>query len=256
MITPEHDYAFWCRIPSRANFGDALTPWLMQKITGRYPKFRPASDPRHKFLVTGSIIQYASAPCTVWGSGIMNVHDRPTSPDITVTAVRGPLTHNNLLEAGIQVQPVYGDPALLLPYFYQPPVNKTHTVGLALHFADAPRLLATRDFDKSIKIIDMQQPIETVIDDIVSCDCIASSSLHGIIASHAFGIAASWIEFQPLPSGDGSKFRDYLSSIGHNTDQPHRLSPEQIKPETLSAQLIPPPTNFDSQALLQACPFL
>src|SRR5262245_31354546 len=109
--------AFWCRIPSRANFGDAVTPWLIRRITGRVPMFTAPEAPALKYFVTGSIIAHAGRHSTVWGSGIMNWSDAISS-EAALVAVRGPLTRERALACGAACPEVYGDPALLLPRFY------------------------------------------------------------------------------------------------------------------------------------------
>jgi hypothetical protein len=41
-----------------------------------------------------------------------------------------------------------------------------------------------------------------------------SSSLHGIIVAHAFGIPAAWLRWSDKLSGDGVKFRDHAALVG------------------------------------------
>ena len=53
--------------------------------------------------------------------------------------------------------------------------------------------------------------VETIIDKINECEFIFSSSLHGIIFAHAYGIPAIHIECNPLKSKDNFKFKDYYS---------------------------------------------
>lgn len=247
--------AFWCRIPSRPNFGDALTPWLIRRFTGTYPGFLWPGDPRPKYFITGSIAGLAQRACTVWGSGIMNAGDR-INPEAVLLAVRGPLTRANALASGAACPETIGDPALLLPRLYQPASGRRRGIGLALHFSDYPRMLTARDRPHWIRHIDMQDPIETVIDRLCTCELVATSSLHGLIASHAYGIPATWLEFRTLPSGDGTKFRDYLQAIGRERDQPLRVSPAQLDPEFLYAHAIEPPSpaDLDLEALWHSCP--
>src|SRR5689334_17915045 len=83
--------AFWCRVPSRPNFGDALTPWLIARITGRRPAFAPHGFAAPHYLVTGSVIAYATRQTVVWGAGILSRTDQICS-DARLLAVRGPLT--------------------------------------------------------------------------------------------------------------------------------------------------------------------
>lgn len=53
-----------------------------------------------------------------------------------------------------------------------------------------------------------------VVDRIRACRVILSSSLHGLVVAHAYGIPAAWVQFSDKLSGDGSKFRDHAASIG------------------------------------------
>ena len=246
--------AFWCRIPSRPNFGDALTPWLIRRITGKHPVFVMPEHPRRKYFVTGSIVNLAGPACIVWGAGIMYADDY-ISPHASLLAVRGPLTRRRALSLGVHCPQVYGDPALLLPRLYRPPVPEASGIGLALHFSDRARLAGTMRLPDGLRLIGMQDPVESVIDQISGCELVVSSSLHGLIVSHAYGIPAVWAEFRPLPSGDGSKFRDYLQSIDCQVTEPLRLQADRLDPAQLRSHKIDPPSAFDLDALWRACPF-
>jgi pyruvyltransferase len=247
-------HAFWCRIPSRPNFGDALTPWLIRRLTGQHPIFVRPEDRRHKYLVVGSIISFAGAACTVWGSGIMNRYDR-VSPDAKLLSVRGPLTRARALECGADCPEVYGDPALLLPRLYRPSSHERNGCGIVGHFSDLPRLAAAWRGSERLHLIDIQDAIETVIDRIAACDFVASSSLHGLIASHAYGVPAVWIKFRDLPSGDDSKFHDYFLSLGQVPPAAIRLNYDSVEADELGRHATLPPTAFDTNPLWQACPF-
>jgi hypothetical protein len=253
-MTPTHTInAFWCRIPSLPNFGDALTPWLIRRMTGRYPAFLYPEDEREKFFVTGSIIEYTRGACTVWGSGIMCRED-PISPDAKLLAVRGPLTRARALACGAFCPEIYGDPALLLPRLYRPATRERSGAGLVAHFADKPRLAASLRLIGGLKLIDIQAPVESVIDRVASCEFVASSSLHGIILSHAYGIPAVWVRFRPLPSGDDSKFYDYFLSVGQELQPPVSVSYDEIDLAALSRR-IALPNYLDLEPLWKACPF-
>jgi pyruvyltransferase len=251
---PQRVCAFWCRIPSRPNFGDALTPWLVQRLTGRHPVFVRPEDPRHKYFVTGSILSYAGARCTVWGSGIMSGDDSVSSA-ANLLAVRGPLTRARAVACGADCPPVYGDPALLLPRFYRPTSNQRRRMGIVVHFSDSPRLAASQCSSKDIQWIDIQDPIESVIDQITSCEFVASSSLHGLITSHTYGIPAIWVKFCDLPSGDDSKFHDYFLSIGEEPPEPVWLKYDRIDCAGLARLVKLPLIRLDLEPLWQACPF-
>lgn len=246
--------AFWCRIPSRPNFGDALTPWLIRQLTGEYPRFSAPDDPREKYFVTGSVIAFAGSGSKVWGSGIMNRHD-VISPAATLLAVRGPLTRARALACGADCPEVFGDPALLLPRFYPRPKSRKAVIGVVPHFSDAPALVAAWRQSEELALIDIQNRIEGVIDEIASCSLVASSSLHAIIAAHAYGIPAVWLKFRDLPSGDDSKFDDYYLSIGCEPQPPVRVGYADLDAAALDRFAVPPPLEFDLEPLWNACPF-
>ena len=55
--------------------------------------------------------------------------------------------------------------------------------------------------------------IEGLVDDILSCEVILSSSLHGIIFSHAYGVPAYHVQFTDFFKNGNFKFTDYYSSF-------------------------------------------
>lgn len=256
MTARERVAAFWCRIPSRPNFGDALTPWLIERIAGVRPRFLEAADPRPKLFVTGSVIALAGPGSTVWGAGILHRTDA-VCPDATLLAVRGPLTRARALACGAACPEVYGDPALLLPRFYRPPPIRCSGVGLVPHFSDLPRLRGQVEGSAELRLIDIQDPIERVIDQLAACELVASSSLHGIIAAHAYGVPAVWLKLRDLPSGDDSKFTDYQLAIGAEPRPPVRVAGDRVTAEHLRDAMPAPDARAEqAERLWQACPLL
>ena len=55
---------------------------------------------------------------------------------------------------------------------------------------------------------------------LLDCELVVSTSLHGIIFSEAFGIPARWVRDKSLPSAhnDVFKFNDYLLATGRPAD--------------------------------------
>ncbi len=177
---------------------------------------------------------------------------------IRILAVRGPLTRQRALASGVECPPLYGDPALLLPLLLPPP---THRRGVALvpHFSDAARLRG-RWSSGEVALIDPQGPLESVVARIAASELVISSSLHGVIVAHAYGVPAVWIELRPLPSGDRTKFHDHQLSQELEPRPPVLVGDGRRVSDWLDvdglarwAQL---PTQVNVAPLLQACPFI
>ncbi len=209
---------WWWQRPFPGNWGDILNPYVVEKLTGIPPMFKTSGA---RLLAIGSMVGMSDDRTTVWGSGSAR-ENQSINPKAKFCAVRGPITRSLVLKAGGNCPDVYGDPALLLPYIYKP---KSGTglpkarLGLILHHNHLPRHLIV---DSSVRIIDIHRigydDIERFIDEVCSCEHILSSSLHGLIVSHAYGIATRWIDIADGESegvpGDGMKFRDYFQSVG------------------------------------------
>ncbi len=202
----------------KENYGDLLGKYLVEKISGKrveftWPKKWSYKDLKSPVYVTvGSILTHVNHKCIVWGSGIIS-RSLP-GKNAKFLAVRGPQTRSFLVEKGYAVPEIYGDPALLLPNFYLPKLEKQYKLGVIPHYNDY-KLIKDRFGDREdLLLIDlMTNDIEATTDEILSCERIISSSLHGIIVSHAYGIPAVWQKFSENVFGDDIKYRDYMESV-------------------------------------------
>lgn len=219
------------------NFGDILSPYILSRLSDReivhkecfrgnryvvletikrltgYIK-KPLKSINYPFernlLAVGSIISWGNNSSVVWGSGFMNTADK-FNGEYRILAVRGKYTDEKLEKMGYNKCGVYGDPALLLPLVYKPQVKKRHEIGIIPHITEADYFIGK--YSEDYKVIDLRTfDVEQVIDDICSCDCILSTSLHGIIVAHTYGIPAVWIKKNYINT-DGFKFNDYFSSV-------------------------------------------
>ncbi|MQY10928.1 hypothetical protein SRB5_10410 [Streptomyces sp. RB5] len=247
--------AFWCRAPSQGNVGDRLTPWLARRIRGVPARWVPPHRPGRKHFVTGSVIGLAGPGAVVWGAGVMYAGEA-VDPRAELVAVRGPLTREAALRCGAVCPPVYGDPALLVPRFLPRPAGPgPGPPALVPHFADKAR--ARGGVPDGWRFVDVQQPVEDFVDRLVGARLVASSSLHGIILAHAYGIPAVWISYGDLPAGDGTKFHDYFLSVGVPVPPPYPVRPAGTGPDTsVLADFATLPERLpDLDLLLERCPF-
>jgi len=214
--------AWWSQSPKPGNLGDVLTPIILQGM-GVDVKWAPRRKAR--LLAIGSIIRFAVPGQYVWGSGAMWSHDVP-SPRARYLAVRGPLTRAVVQRAGGECPQVYGDPALLLPRIHNGAVEQQHDVAIVPHYVDERGVRARYPGWHIISSL-RANPLQ-VVDEIRSCKAILSSSLHGIIVAHAYGIPAAWVRFSNLLDGDDTKFRDHAAAVG--VSLPPYKSPEKAEP--------------------------
>ncbi|MBB5751633.1 polysaccharide pyruvyl transferase family protein [Prosthecomicrobium pneumaticum] len=254
----------WARSPAvHDNWGDKLNPVLVGKLAQRpVVHAREAADPGQPiYSVIGSGLgqlgaEKARARTVVWGTGFVHSDAQLAPPLPRICAVRGPLTRSRLLAQGIECPEVYGDPALLYPIFYDPPVETKFDLGIIQHVRERGiEPLPAIPEPLSVRIIDITGGLEEVVDAVKSCRVIASSSLHGIIAAHSYGVPAAWLKFSDRPLGDGFKFRDYFASVGHDTIAPLIVTPD-VTGADLVARAVCPLRPVDLSRLIQACPFM
>lgn len=207
------------------------------------------------FLVIGSILHQVDRNAVIWGAGFISERSRFREKPKKICAVRGPLTRQIILKQGLDCPEIYGDPALLYPKFYSPPKEKKYKLGIVPHFVDQNSCLLDKFRDKDdILVIDVKGEINTFVDNINSCEKIASSSLHGIIVADAYGIPSSWINFSNKIIGDGFKFRDYFASVGRKTCHPLNISSKTSLREIFD-YFEEYKINIDLDKLLSVCPF-
>ncbi|MFE7407783.1 LicD family protein [Isoptericola sp. NPDC057559] len=243
----------------RPNFGDLLSPWLVQKMTGR--DVVVADRKKLHYVVIGSIINQATSKSIVWGSGTYGTEGKSeVSPNAHYTAVRGPLTRAKLgahKGFGIEVPEVYGDPALLLPLYYMPEVPITHEYGVVVRWSE--RRWAKATFGPGVKVIDFaRSDVEAVVRELLSCRKIVTSSLHGLIVADAYGIPNAWLA-SDSPRGGVYKFYDYFASVEKfRNPQTFDLTSGPVTQERLRDGLTfdGAAIRYDYRPLLDASPFL
>lgn len=220
---------------NKPNFGDMLSPYVVGQLSGKkictksfyfgkgcirlllhymlsfdFNKIKTILLPFEKnLLAIGSIVSCGNRHSIVWGSGFLRSKD--VFHGGKVYAVRGKYTNARLRELGFNAASVLGDPALLIPLLVRPS-DKKNDIAIIPHWSETDFFL--EKYSSKYKVIDLRtRDVDKVISEITSCRYILSTSLHGIIVSHAYGIPALWIKLKTLENDD-IKFYDYFSSVG------------------------------------------
>lgn len=245
-------FAYWHRSP---NFGDALTPYIIEKVTGMSPAFSEGSASEPVYMVTGSILAAQPENAVVWGCGVAWANDiqidRFRRPDdkLKIVATRGPLTRAMVQQCGHEPKAI-GDPGLLLPKWCLPKTNKTTKLGIITSWVDKEKVVA--EYSSAAKIIDIMSPVEEVIKQLNECEHVVAGCLHGLVAAVTYGIPTIWAKFSDRVLGDDTKFHDFLLSIGTDyqyIDLKQRATCDELIKATFRHEI-----NLDLEPLWAACP--
>jgi pyruvyltransferase len=207
------------------NVGDLLSLVLVRGIVESVGlQFdQPVSETRRLFAV-GSILEQAVQNATVWGSGLRHRILSPHGVTLDIRAVRGPLTREALLHLGHECPEVFGDPAILLPRFYQPRRTQARSFLIVPHFLRESELLARYPGNA---VSTLTSDWRGFIDAIAGAQLVISGSLHGIVLAEAYGVPA--ILLASAMDQDRFKYDDYYMGTGRDsydvaTDVEHALA--------------------------------
>ena len=252
---------------TNSNWGDDINPIMINFLSSKKPLFLPDCYlskiiPIPNYLTIGSTLTfYPLNKTTVWGAGIVNNNeiDLIKIKPYNIYAVRGPMTRKLLIQKGIVCPEVYGDPALLFPFFYKPNVTQTDKIGIIPHFLDLEdtnvirllkndetQMINVRGYDKW----------ESFIDKILACKMIVSSSLHGLIIAEAYGIPAVWAKFGSYIDGWDFKYFDFYASIGKDNMKALIITDETEIDDLLNQVTNWKKGNIDLRKLIYSCPFI
>ena len=210
------------------NIGDQVSPVAVQYATGRPTLWKPRSAGEH-LLGLGSILHWATELSHVWGAGLMS--PARGFGDVRaerIWALRGKLTHAHLAEEldGLRDVPL-GDPGYLVARrlaALTPARTPTQRLELVPRFRDRDHpAIARFSAQEGVTILDARDPAPQFFAQMMSCEAIASSSLHGLIFAEALGIPNAWLDFGPEDPDHEFKYRDWFSLADQPQDAPLRI---------------------------------
>lgn len=240
------------------NWGDKLNPVLVSMISGRTVlnanDFFNLTDMPIYSVVGSGLGEIRHSNSVIWGQGFARYDDGVCVPPRQVCAVRGPLSRQKLLNAGLHCLPIFGDPALLLPRYFNDYVEKRHRIGLIPHYSHLGLTEFERLQDQGAVVIDITGELFDVVRAVKSCYLIASSSLHGMIMADAYGVPSRWLEVEGHPIADEFRFHDYLHSVGR-TDLTAFVVDKTSRLSDIEASLVSYRVEIDLERLYESCPF-
>jgi len=199
------------------NFGDYISLKLVERIVGGPVRtyVKGQKNIEQKLLASGSIFSFGIDDDVVWGSGINGKLLKKKDYKFTtldIRSVRGPLSRNFIQKAlQMDCPEIYGDPALLFPYFFPEFKRKekpAYDYIIIPHYSEED-LFPRDEWDNVVFSTD---PWEEIIDKILDSRLVVSCSLHGVIIAEAYGIPARLMRVtdnEPL-----FKYIDYYSGTG------------------------------------------
>jgi glycosyltransferase involved in cell wall biosynthesis len=278
--------------PDIANFGDQLNVMLLERLTGRPVQEAGVTDATH--LCIGSLLDTflrrrgepatEAPPLHVWGAGFIAAPgehpvlgaDAGTADGreeflrpVAVHAVRGHLTRKRLRAMGMPIDHVaVGDPGLLARLLVPPrpggtPPDRPLRLGLVPHYVDVgePILAELLSRFPSASVVPVTATPQKFLQQLVACDLVLSSAMHGLIAADSLGIPNAWMRLSDRLTGGDWKFRDYYSVFGIvpaplGPAQLRRLTDDDLPRIAASHPVTAEAVQRIVEDLLATCPFL
>jgi pyruvyltransferase len=200
------------------NFGDYLSCIIVSSIAQKLGLRQLSVPDGQKFLAVGSVLHLAADGDIVWGSGVNGKvsNERHSFSKLDVRMVRGPKTREYLVQKGIPVPEVYGDPVLLLPELF-PELKVETKPGKVIVLPNLNELdIIKRRIPEYMQLVSPYMHWKKVLQEILKSELVLTSSLHGIIASEAFGVPVRFV--MPVGGETLFKYQDYYNGTGRYLD--------------------------------------
>jgi len=253
----------WNINPSK-NWGDIISKYIMECFSGKvlkeenvfhYDEGRVMVNKNGKIIGVGSSMLFTNSDDYVWGTGCLDEFSVGKIPK-KVYAVRGPLTRNILLKCGWDVPKVYGDPALLFPKIYNPKVEKKYKYGLIPHYREFDTIeglnIIHRMESFGVKIVNITAGIYEFITELLECEYILSSSLHGLIAADAYKIPNHRVNIIESMVGGDFKYKDYFESVSKKYYEPLKLKIDTVLEDITEVNFEIGDTSFAENLLIHS----
>lgn len=224
----------------RDNVGDAINPYIVERVLGCNPVHADVNhcevsgigsglgrflyDP-NQYRLQGrfkrTVMRYLNQKQLVlWSSGFIKT---PTGAEqklrinIVPAAVRGKksLEYVKRILRSDCTDCVTGDAGLLAAELLESPISKRYALGIIPHDKERGNPVYQQICEQTphAVLIDVRGDVMERLKLIAQCECILSSSLHGLIIADSFHIPNRRVILTDQLAGDGFKFLDYYSNF-------------------------------------------
>lgn len=211
--------AWWPR-PFPGNFGDWLSPMIVNHVSGRPLKFvSPTGSATSAHMVgLGSIGRFVKKSSTVVGTGVSTL-DVELVPNANWVSVRGPLTAQALRDSGGPAVDRFGDPGVLLRRVVPLTRGKTNgRTALVRHYTHVPVPVSLPDeWDELSVYAGHPDDVKALLATLIQYDRVVTSAMHIMITCHSYGIPCALVTFEGREDavhGSGMKYEDYALGAG------------------------------------------
>lgn len=196
----------------KGNAGDIYASYLVKYLYGL--EANNIKDEGNRLLFIGSISHLVKDNDLLCGVGTKGEEFRnKDAKDTNVWALRGPISYDFFKNAGFDVSNIKFllDPGLMIKYTIDQSFFEQEKVDVAFipHYRE--KAFYQSNLPKDIKLIDIDDCPHNVGKNILKSKLVYSSSLHGIIFSHALGVPCIFVK--PQTEEPLIKFKDYYHSV-------------------------------------------
>lgn len=219
----------WAATPMPGNFGDWMSPYIIQKVTGRGINFVSELYLRKEphIVSLGSIVSCANKNSVVLGSGISSAKSK-ISKAANIVSVRGRYTERASKYCDLK----HGDPGFIISDLYKPKAvdfkKNNHGVALVRHINHTTVKIDFSGLCDELSIHAARPvDIELLIDNLNSYGLVITSAMHCFITCISYKIDVILVNFtgsfNKVP-GDGIKYLDCLSGVNLKEIKPLDIS--------------------------------
>ena len=243
---------YWLQGEPIQNYGDALSPILLDRIAAEPPNEHPVLRLVGSVLADfvlysdlGGKLDDPSLTIACWGCGMRD--PTPLAPSLQARlhcyGVRGPLSRSIL---GLPGNTPIGDPALLLPELYHPQASPLAGKTICVpHFHETrsdDALLEQTKADAVLRpnITGDEASVLAMTDAIAGASFVLAGALHAAIVACAYGVPFAFLDtgYVDIPF----KWLDFSASVGIPAAFPRTMQEARIVwQELISPNLKRPP---------------